>query len=575
MPNQIHYEVFRRVGAKGGWNLLEVLPSRDAALKLAKDTMAEGNATGVKVMKETYNDDTGDYLSLKIFEEGLNSYSVPAAAEETPNAIPCFKPEDLYSYHARSTIARLLVDFLARNKITVTELIHRADMLEKLEATGTTFQFAIQKVAVAQAASSTVGVQQIVKGLNELTTKACNRVYKDQRAGKFPDPEAAQFKLLAAKLAGQGDAAYLFNGALARHLKECKGWDEKVLRLLTIMEDAPKEEGKPRELVLSSIDSILAEVLGGSAALRDLLGASENLAEMLRKLVDLFLGRTRPDAADGLKLLNSHFAADTLPEARTAVANRIIAEFKANKRLCPESVVEELKALRSIANSIVLGVGKYLSQDDLIAAFTLRSERLVMPEVLGNYLEGAAPDEKFERMLFVEDNIIGAKNKRALSVFTLPLLTGAFDAHFHNPKIPLVQRLQRLANLQARVNRSGFVDVTKTQMSEKLDALAVAVEAKGRLFESVQARPTNHVERATTLLKLATSGVFTEPQLAGKARKIILGYLSQPGFLTGYLAQMPRDADTPPDSQKAMSELMAELGKAGITAETGLKSIAA
>jgi hypothetical protein len=574
MPNQIHYEVFRRSGAKGGWNLQEVLPARDAALKLAKDLMAEGNATGVKVMKETYNDDTGDYLSLKIFEEGHNSYSVPAAAEEAPNAIPCFKPEDLYSYHARSTIARLLVDFLARNKITVTELIHRADMLEKLEATGTTFQFAIQKVAVAQAASSTVGVQQIVKSLNDLTTKACNRVYKDHRAGKFPDPEVGQFKLLAAKLAGQGDGAYQFNGALARHLKECKGWDEKVLRLLTIMEDAPQED-KARELVLSAIDAILAEVLGGSAALRDLLGASENLAEMLRKLVDLFLGRTRTDAADGLKLLNSHFAADTLPEARTAVANRIIAEFKANKRLCPDSVVEELKALRSIANSIVMGVGKYLSQDDLIAAFTLRSERLVMPEVLGNYLEGAAPDEKFERMLFVEDNIIGAKNKRTLSVFITPLLTGAFDAHFHNPKIPLVQRLQKLANMQARVNRSGFIDVTKAQMSEKLDALAVAVEAKGRLFESIQARPTNHVERATTLLKLATGGVFTEPMLAGKARQIILGYLSQPGFLTGYLAQLPRDADTAPDSQKAMSDLMAELGKAGITAETGLKSIAA
>ena len=576
MPNQIHYEVFRRTGAKGGWNLQEVLPTRDAALKLAKDTMAEGNATGVKVMKETYNDDTGDYLSLKIFEEGHNSYSVPVAAEDAPNAIPCFKPEDLYSYHARSTIARLLVDFLARNKITVTELIHRADMLEKLEATGTTLQFAIQKVAVAQAANSTSGVQQIVKSLNDLTTKACNRVYKDQRAGKFPDPLPEQFKLLAAKLAGQGDAAYQFNGALARHLKDCKGWDEKVLRLLTIMEDAPKEDDKPRELVLSSIDAILAEVLGGSAALRDLLGASENLAEMLRKLVDLFLGRTRPDAADGLKLLNSHFAADTLPEARTAVANRIIAEFKANKRLCPESLVEELKALRSIANSIVMGVGKYLSQDDLIAAFTLRSERLVMPEVLGAYLDGADPGEKVERMLFVEDNIIGAKNKRMLATFTMPLLISAtFDNHFHATKTPLVQRLQKLASLQSRVRRGGFIDVTKAEMADKLDKLAVAVEAKGRLFDSIQARPTNHVERATTLLKLATGNVFTEPMLAGKARSIILSYLSQPGFLTGYLAQLPRDAETPPDSQKAMSDLMAELGKAGITAETGLKSIAA
>ena len=63
-------------------------------------------------------------------------------------------------------------------------------MLEKLEATGTLYQHAIQKVAVAQAASTTTPVQQIVKSLNELTTQAFHRVYRDQRKGLFPDPAA-------------------------------------------------------------------------------------------------------------------------------------------------------------------------------------------------------------------------------------------------------------------------------------------------------------------------------------------------------------------------------------------------
>jgi len=575
MPNQIHYEVFRRAGARGGWNLLEVVASRDTAIKLAQTLMAEEKATGVKVVKETYNDDTGDFLTLKIFEEGHNSVSIPANAEDAPHALPCFKPDDLYSYHARATIARLLPDFLARNKVTVTELIHRADLLEKLEATGTLYQHAIQKVAVAQAASTTTGVQQIIKSLNDLATKAFHRVYRDQRQGKFPDPRPDQFAILAAKLAGQGDAAYLFNGALARHLKDATGWDEKVFRLITVMEDAPQED-MPRKLVLSSVDAMVAEVLGGSSALRDLLGQAENLAEMLRRLVDLFLGKVKPDMGEGLAQLARHFAADDLPEARTAIANRIVAEFKANKRLCPDSLVEELKALRSIANSIVLGVGKYLSHEDLVGAFTLRSERLVHPEVLGEYLDGAMPDEKVERMLFVEDNIIGAKNKRTLATMTLPLLTSApFDNQFQDAKLPLVKRLQRLANLQMRIRRCGFIEETRAEMCEKLDRLAMAVEARGRLLDAIKARPTNHVEKATTLLKLATQSVFTEPLLAAKAREMILGYLSQPGFLSGYLAQLPRDEDHPPDSEKAMSTLMADLNKAGITAETGLKSIAA
>ncbi len=223
-------------------------------------------------------------------------------------------------------------DFLARNKITVTELIHRADMLEKLEATGTLYQHAIQKVAVAQASSTTTGVQTIVKSLNELVTKACNRVYRDQRAGLFPDPLPEQFPVLARKLAGQGDAAYLFNGALARHLKDARSWDDKVLCLLTIMGMAPQEEA-PRKLMLSSIDAILSETLGrrGGAARPD--GQDRNPGRIAAQPGRTVPGQAAKAGREGLKLLTSHFAADDLPEARTAVANRIVAEFKSSKRL--------------------------------------------------------------------------------------------------------------------------------------------------------------------------------------------------------------------------------------------------
>jgi hypothetical protein len=581
MGREIHYEVFRRVGARGGWTLHEVASSREGAIAMAQELMASEKATGVKVVKETYNDETGDFLTLKIFEEGHNQMKMAPAQEDAPHALPCFKPDDLYSYHARATMSRLLTDFLARNKITITELIHRADMLEKLEATGTLYQHAIQKIAVAQAANTTTPVQQIVKSLNELTTQAFHRVYRDQRRGLFPDPHPHQFAELAVQLAQQGDGAYVFNGALARHLKDAQGWDDKVLRLLAIMESAPAEE-TARKLVLSSVDAILAEVLNGSAALHELMGHAENLGQALNNVVTLFLGKT-PDetmAGQGLAALAGHFAADTLPEARTAIANRIIAEFKSNKRLCPDFMVDELKTLRSIANRIVMGVGKYLSHEDLIAAFTLRSKRLVAQEALGQYIAEAQPDEKIERILFVEDNIIGTENKRQLATYVMPILnSAAFENFFHNPKVPLLQRLQRLAQLQARIRRSGFIDVTREEIAAKMDQIAVQMEARGKLFESIEARNTSNVEKAQTLLKLATGGILTDGGLAARARELILAHLSRPGFLTGYMAIQTRDAlakeGAAPDSERMMAELMETLAKAGITAETGLKSIAA
>ena len=123
MGRQVHFEVFRRAGARGGWSLHGVVGERERALTMAQEMMAGERATGVKVVKETYDDETGDYLTLKIFEDGHNKMKVAPAQEETPQVLPCFKPDDLYSYHARQTMRRLLSDFLARNKITITELI--------------------------------------------------------------------------------------------------------------------------------------------------------------------------------------------------------------------------------------------------------------------------------------------------------------------------------------------------------------------------------------------------------------------------------------------------------------------
>jgi hypothetical protein len=571
MTRQVHFEVFRRAGARGGWTMHEVVNERTRALTMAQEMMASEKATGVKVIKETYDDETGDYLSLKIFEDGHNQMKMAPAQEDAPPSLPCFKPDDLYSYHARQTMMRLFVDFLARNKITITELIHRADMLDKLEATGTLYQHAVQKIAVAQAASSTTPVQQIVKNLNELTTQATQRVYRDQRKGLFLNPRFDQFTELATKLAGQCDAAYLFNGALARHLKETQSWNGKVLALLGILAMTPAS-GDPRILVLSSIDAILAEALSASTALHELIGQAENLAEALTRLVELFLGKTVADPTHGgMAALAARFAADELPEARTAIARRIVAEFKSAKRLRPDSLVEELIALRRLANRVVYGVGKYLSHEDLIAAFTLRSKRLVTQETLSSYIQDCMPDEKVERLLFVEENIIGIENKRQLAGFITPVLNSAsFENYFQNPKIPVLQRLQRLVQLQGRVRRASFVDVQRQEISDKMDRLGCDMTARAKLFENLEAKNQSHVEKAATLLKLTMGGFFTEGTMSARARDIILSCLATPGFLTGYVA-----SQSGADIEAAMAGLMTDLNKAGITAETGLKAIAA
>lgn len=162
MSKHIHFELFVRRGAARSWSLHDAIESRQDALDAAKAQMASGFVTAVRVVKEVFDDATNEFRSVVILEDGnLKKIALGREEEDKPAALPCLTPEDLYSVHARLTLSRLFADTLARWKLTVTELIHRPDMLEKLEATGTLFQHAVQKVAIAQTASNGVPVPQI------------------------------------------------------------------------------------------------------------------------------------------------------------------------------------------------------------------------------------------------------------------------------------------------------------------------------------------------------------------------------------------------------------------------------
>jgi hypothetical protein len=573
MSSQVHYEVFRRHGSKGGWTLLDVVTRREDALKMAQTLLDDGKATGVKVVKETYNDTTGDYLTLKIFETGHNSVKIKPSAEDVPNAIPCFKPDDLYSYHARATINRVLFEYLAREGITVTELIHRADALERFEAASTFYQHAVQKVAVAQAADSNVAVQEIVRRLDGLATKAIERVYRDSRRNYFPQITPDSAGALAAAMAKETDGLYRLNGAIAVYLASGGGWSEKLRRLLELAGPAT-EVTSGRTLLLSSIDGVASEVFSNPAAIKDIASSGLELGPMLVLLVELFLGEAPCDPALApIAMLAGRLKADELPATRTAIGRRILAEIKSVKRLSPESLADEVKMLRQIANRLVLGVGKYLSQADLIAAFTMRSRRLVAFDSLSQHIEDvASPEERVSRILALEENIIGPENKRQLASFLGPLiLSGNFQRHFLDSKLAPLTSLNQLSALQSQLGRSGIADPARAELIGALDRIACEVEDRAKILETLDANVPNIVDRALALLELMHCGALTEGRLAQKAREKLTACISKPAFVPFYLAQKSNGQA----AEIAMAELIERLTQAGVTVDSRMKLIAA
>lgn len=574
--SDVHFEVFRQQGKGGGWALSEAFKQRDAAIASAKELLSEGRASAVRVVKETLQSN-GDYLSLTIFEDGkTETQKKNKKTEDIDSPVPCFKPDDLYSYHARMTIARILVDWLARQRLTVIELLHSASALEKLEATGTTFQHGIQKIAVAQAAESNFPVAGIIKQLNELCTTAIHRVYKDEKKNVFPKLEVGKFGPFATKLGASLDARYTLNGALAKYLSAAKGWDEKLQMLLGLMAEIPAE-GPGRALLLTNIDSLVAEMLGGSAALADLLGHNPDLGHALLNLVELFLGATvnvAEGGGHGINDLARYFAKDDLPESRAAIAGRILSELKGMKRLCPASLEDEFKMLRKLGNRLVRGQGKYLSNEVLIGAFTERSKRLVTHEPLLQFMADAkTADEKVERLLLVEENIVGAENKRTLSTFIVPIISSnGFESQLL-PAGTVMQRLRRLTELQERALRSGFQEVQKGQVATALDAVAVRIEDRAKFLVSLETRFANPVERAQAILKLSTNGMFTQGDLMQKVRRLLMASLAKPGFLASYIQHAEHDKQV--DRNTLITEFTGQLEGVGISQEEAYRAFAA
>jgi hypothetical protein len=521
------------------------------------------------VVSQSVHRQNGDNLSLKNHDDGHDRAGVDHGGDDAPFSLPCFKPDDLYSAPARATITRLISDYLASQKITVTELIHRSDALERFEATGTLYQHAIQRIAVAQAASTKMPVAQLIKDLNELVSKAIGRVHRDHRAGTFPALEPEAFPRFAAEVVAAGNASYLIHGALARHLADARGWDEKLSRLLGLLtgcEDKDTSHAHGQALLRTSVDTIIAEILSGSAALHELIGPHDNLGDALSTLIHLFLGEPRPDTQCGVSiaLLTHHFADDLLPDARAVLANRVMVELNSSKRLSGDNLLEEAGVLRKVANKLAAGQGKYLSQEDISAALTRRSQRIVANEALARLLHGFnLPGDKLEKLLLLEEGIVGAANKRQLAAVMLQIAAGqAFAAQFADVRAPVLVRLRRLCELQQRVLRAAIPDSKRRELADVLDRIATDVEGRARILDGLSAKAMDPVEKVQTLIKLAGHGVFTEGKLFARARALTLSLVNAPDFLEAFVAQSSlSDAN-------ALVALQTSLIKSGIASDT-------
>jgi hypothetical protein len=539
---RVHFEVYVRKTPGSGWTLEMATENRAGAISAAQEIMKDGRVAAVKVTKETLDEETREFQTVTIFKDGLADLA-PKKARPAAEVEPlCVTPQDLYTIHARERIGRLLEGWLERNHATPFELLHRPDLVEQLETSGTDLQHAVQKIAIPEAQARGVSVHEVIRTFQALIERAINRLLGDHRKGSLPDVDKEGFGQAAERLATEPDRAYLLGAGVAASIAPARNWTDKVSRLLDLADAAPKAAA-PRALALATISQPLAEILGCKPGVEEILGKGldlgGNLAAMTRLAaadsvdalmqVEPAVARVMPPLSPAAARLAKWLTDPAFTEVRAALGHRILRELNGPRRLRPTDATSEIDVLRALAMSLTAAAGKLLPLEDVQEAFSTRSKMLVTGEFVEAYLgsEKSAREEA-EALVWLTENIIGAANKRQAGRWLKAVIAALrFEKEFRNSSDGVAGRLAALAVLQRGCARCGLVPEDFEPIQLKLGDIGGLVEADAKLTLQIARASAPAVHRLTMLLKLATGESAPLGPAADRARAEALKLVRQ------------------------------------------------
>ncbi len=514
---RVHFEVYVRKAPGAPWTLDLASEDRVTAVDTANGLMKEGRVAAVKVTKETFDEASREFQTVVILKLGQADLASKGKPQADPQPL-CVTPQDLYTLHARERIGRLLEGWLDRNHATPFELLHRPDLVERLEASGVDLQHALQKIAVPEAHARGMSVHEMIRLLHTLIERAVERLMKDHRKGGLPDIDKEGFAAAAQRVVSDPERAYLLGAGVAASIAPSLNWSEKIERLLDLADGAPAS-GPARGLALQTLQQPLAEILEAKPGMMDLMGKGRdlgaNLAAMTRLAacqsvdrlikVEASVAKVMPDLSPVALRLANWLSGENFQETRAAIGRRILRELTGPRRLRPGDAAGEIDVLRALGMSLTAASGKLLPLEEVQAAFTTRSKMLVTGDFVEAYLgQQMSAREEIEALIWLSENVIGAANKRHASGWLKAVANSLrFEKEMSNGDETPAVRLSQLAGLQKAAARCGLAPEDYQPIQEKLGEIGGEVEARARLAHNVSRASAPVVHRLTLLLKLA------------------------------------------------------------------------
>lgn len=540
--SQVHYEVFARKTPSSSWALQMALENRDLAIKSAETLLVEKSFAAVMVSKETLDNNSGEYRSLTVFTKGAPEQKTKVKTVASVDSV-CTAPQDLYTAVAREKISRLLEEWLKRNAVTPFELLHRPDLAERLEATGTELQHVVQKLAVPESQDTGQDLHELMRRWRALIDKAVTRLITDGRKKTFPDVVPSNWLGTIDKLSGHPEKAYILGGALAKVLGEDRRPAvklEKLLLFATVLAD--NLDG--REWAMHVIEAPVVEIFASRSSLSDVLGEEADLGTSLAIMtrmaagrevdlvakVDPQIARIIPPLKDVLEGYHNLILRDCLKTLAANISKRLMLELKGPRRLKPGDPEGEIEILRALAMCMTAAGKEESQRDDVKEAFTERSKMLVSSDFVASLTQNASTaSEEIDKLIWLCENVAGAANKRQAARWLASAITSLkFEREIRNSNTPAPQRLQQLAQMQKKVLKAALSDADRDEIMAKLGHIGGQIAGDIHLIQQTLKAPVSPMNKLAMLLNFAAGNGAPLGPVSDQAKAEVMRLLRIP-----------------------------------------------
>ncbi|MFT4076619.1 MAG: hypothetical protein QM647_13940 [Asticcacaulis sp.] len=549
----VHYELFTRRTPQSSWVLEMASETRDQVIQTADDMLKEGRAA-VRVTKEVLDPETGEYSSVTVLEKGTSAPQKKVKLAPATDSI-CSSPQDLYHAHAREKVARLLEDWLRLQSVTAFELLHRPDLAEKLEASGSELLHVTQKLSVPESHETGQDLHELMRRWSGLFDRACTRLIQDGRKNLFPEMTPENALDLIDRLHDNPDRAYIFGGAVAAVLKPHRRPLAKLETLLIYASliHAWLEAHATREWALRIIEMPVMELFASRASLNDLMGEETDLGSAMILMTRLAAGREvaligradarvarlMPPLTGVLGGYNDLIQAGCMPNLSYQISKRLMQELKNPRRLKPNDAMAEIETLRVLALCLTAAGRDESQRDDITEAFAERSKKLVSADFVTSLLADAeTPAEEADRLIWLCENMVGAANKRQAARWLTQIVSGdKFERHMRESSQSIAQRLLALAQMQGRVTAAALIDQDGQAISERLGAIGSQIATDVKLLAHILRGSASPVQKFSMLLSFASGQSAPLGALSEQAKTEVMKMMRDPAMRSGLSAQ--------------------------------------